>query len=161
MQRDLEFVRGLNEAWRNAYGIDQTDEQIVERFDEVLNLLVRLRGFHRGHDAGLRHDRPRKVVAYVTAGGRLLTMIELDDATFRLQVPHGFAQEGETVTQAAARIAGETDVGRCQIADKLGADEQGIGSEKHDRHFFLLKTNSAARKRAWAGEHDGRRVEYS
>ncbi|MBU1754831.1 hypothetical protein KKH81_00925 [Patescibacteria group bacterium] len=157
MQHDPQFIRSLVSAWRNAYGDDLTDDQIVDRFDEILNLYVRLREFDRTLGEQPRYDRPQQILLYILAGGQLLTMANLDDRCFQLQVPRGYAEDGETLDDAALRIADETEVGNCSIVKKLGTD----GDTTIDRHFYLIETNASARKRSWVIDHGNRSAEYS
>lgn len=161
MQHDPEFIQGLVAAWREAYRDNLTDDQIVDRFDEILNLYVRMREI-AGPLAGHAGDaRPQQVIPYIVAGDRLLTMTDLDAHPFTIKVPHGYAEAHETLHETALRIAAETELGRCLLVAEVGGDEQNIDGKTIDRHFYLVEAAASARKRSWVVEHGDRRTEYS
>ncbi|MBU1754830.1 hypothetical protein KKH81_00920 [Patescibacteria group bacterium] len=83
---------------------------------------------------------------------------DLDEQPFSVRLPHGDANEGETLHEAALRIADETEVGRyLLVSEPVPMSE----ASAIDRHFYLVEPDASARKRSWVIEQNGRRVEYS
>lgn len=102
----------------------------------------------------------RKVVAYVTHGGRLLVFEHVDVPEAGVQVPAGTVRPGEELPAAMLRETfEETGLEQLRIVRYLGTrtyDALASHGQLHERHFFHL-TCTAAPPENWIHHelHDG------